>query len=90
MLEHLFQMGGMVDLFSGLNDHVVYVDFKHVVYLIRKDFVHHVLVCSAHVLQAERHYVLVIIARLDHESGIFFVCFCHGNLVVTRLCVHER
>ena len=83
-------MSSMVDFLLGLNDHVVHINFEHVTYFFSENFVHHSMIGSSRVLQTERHYVVVIVARLGHEGGEFFVPFRHGDLVVPRVCVHER
>ena len=45
-------------------DHTLHLKkvFEHVAYFVAKDFVHHTLICSARVFQADGHYVVVIVS----------------------------
>ena len=80
----------MVSLLLGLEDHVVHVDFEHVSNFSLEDLVHHALIGSARVLQTEGNYAVVIDTRFHHEGRVFFVCFFHGGLVISRVRIHER
>src|SRR3954465_9774279 len=83
LFEYSFQVCRVIDVFSRLDDHVVHIYLEGVADFPSEDLVHHPLVRSSGVLESERHYIIVIVARLGHECRALLVASRHGNLVVT-------
>ena len=80
----------MIRFLLGFHDYVIHIDSDHVSDFSLEDFVYHALIGSIVVLQDEGHYIVVIVSRVGNEGRVFFVRLCHGDLVVTKICVHER
>lgn len=79
-----------MDLFLiGLYDHVVHAYLKCLAYLLLKDLVHHPLICCIHILQSERHDIVLVIIFFSHEGHILLVGYEHRYLVVPEVSIHE-
>lgn len=62
----------------GFYDNVVRVDFEHVSNFTSEDLVHHSLVRSAKIFNAEGHHVIVVIVWFGHEGPFFLSPFSTG------------
>src|SRR4051812_37229649 len=82
-LEYALEMGGVVGVSSRLDDHIVHVHLEGVADLPSEHFVHHSLIRGARVLEAEGHYVVVVVARLSHKRCALLIAPRHRDLVVT-------
>jgi hypothetical protein len=87
--ESLFKIGDEHVGVSGLDDHVIHIGFNVLVELLLEVGLDSSLVCSADILQPERHCCVAVGAEQGDECGLLLVFFLDSNLVVPGVAVEE-
>jgi hypothetical protein len=87
--ESLFKIGDERVRVSSLDDHVLHIVFDILIELLLEVGLDSSLVCSAGVLQSERHCLVAVGAEQGDERDFLLVFFLDTDLVVARVAVEE-
>ena len=89
MLEEFSQVYQMIRTLAGFDYDVVHVHFNLFMDHVMVDSHHDSHVSSTGVLEAERHYPIVIYPPRCDECCFFRVFFIHQNLVIPCVTIYK-
>ena len=72
-----------------LNQYFVDVDLHRDSQYLCEDLIHQPLISCPCIFQIEGHYFVAIKSAISDDGGVFLILRKHGDLIVTRMCVHE-
>ena len=66
----------MIGYFLALYYHIIYIDFNILPQLGFKHLNHHPLISGSCILQAEGHYLVMVISNGSDKSCFFLILWC--------------
>jgi hypothetical protein len=87
--ESLVNIGNERVGVSGLDDHIIHIDFDILVVLLLEADLDSLLIGSVCVLQPERHHHVAVGTERGDEHGCLLVFFLDCDLVVPGVAVKE-
>lgn len=79
----------MVPGMCALDQHIVDVNFYCLFNLLGEHRVDEALICGSSILEPKWHYLVKIKTSVGGKRGMFLIQPVHGNLAVSKICIHE-